>query len=140
MSKARYVYDFADYTSVHGPIPMHPDGQPKVHTWLWGGDWCPCEGQAMYGPECRCVGAQHPEFAAQVGSPIPHLKFYGHPTATGKHAVQFGKSERIGAGTIIEADLTDGSYRSFQIQQHLERGACHEIVSPAPVEAPSPSP
>lgn len=134
MSMRRYVYDFGDYTSVNGPIPLHPDGRPKVHTWLWGGDWCPCEGAPEFGPPCLCQGALHMNVldeAASVmeGEPvyIPHLLHRGHPGASGQHPRQYGRDEEIRAGAIIEADLGDGSYRSHQIIMHLQRGACHEL-------------
>lgn len=158
---AKYIYDFADYTAVHGPLPKHPNGQQKVHTWLWGGAWCPCDGRDTYGPPCPCEGILHPNYGAQeqrgavphpddsgdhvcecggelhpeygpqpARAAAPHGQYAGHPAVHYKHAVRFGKDERIDAGTVVEADLEDGSYRSEQIKDHLRRRACRE-ASPA---------
>lgn len=131
--KKRYIYDFKDYTEANGEIPLHEDGTPRVHTWLFN----------VPGETCACNGRAH--FERNGASPIPVPMVKPHvlgaprqysdakrdavarqlmpPPPGATHSVD----RRVNAFEIVEADLEDGSDRSKQIKAHLERGACHEV-------------
>lgn len=133
MATRRYVYDFADWTSVNGPIPVHRSGMPKVHTVLFRRAPCACGGKVHVEGRRLLLedGTELPEGLLYLpDKQVRELltSTYGAEIKLVSVPVEHEADlppESVRAGAILEADLEDGSYRSQQIKDHLDRGACH---------------
>ena len=129
--KKRYVFDFETDSTCPKPIPIRKDGVPAVHTAIFSGVWAPCCAEKpcplagwFLEPNGTPFQNRH-AIRATVVDGVPVANEFAIPTGD-----VIARDEEVRFGEIIEADLDDDSYRSFQIRRHLTQGRCRELAEP----------